>query len=75
MISVRARLALAVRRANSEFCKLPPAAKAAVRLDSIAAVERNVDALLLAGDDLAAIAAIEKWEAASIETFREAANG
>lgn len=72
MISVNSRLALAIRRLNAEYGKLPKSAQDAVNLDSIGPLETAIDTAMAAGDDSAALAAVERWESRCLQSFEEA---
>lgn len=75
MISVNSRLALAIRRLNAEYAKLPDPDSVEVFTDDFIRLEGAIDLALAAGDDPAAFAAIQRWESECLRIFTEATDG
>ena len=72
MISVNSRLALAIRRLNAEYARIPNRDSVDIFTDDFIRLEGEIDTALAAGNDPAAFAAIERWEAECLRIFKEA---
>ena len=70
-MTARQRLALAIRRTNVAFGALPESIRQSVSIESITPLEREVDLALAAGDDRAALTAVEAWEREALRVFAE----